>query len=162
MDQVDSYVTSVFKEFNELGLIHESKLGQTFKDMQQFLKSYESCDEDARNLLNKINMIIDIQEKKMYLEIFGDNKLEMDQLAKITNKKGHRHSTDMPPPSPTKHFSSGKKLENPISSKNKHIKDSLKEEGANPRPELLLGAPPGAAPLPNLVQINQLHNQIRL
>lgn len=37
MDQIDSYITRVFKEFNELNLIHESKLGQTLKDMQQFL-----------------------------------------------------------------------------------------------------------------------------
>ena len=31
--QIDTYMTTIFKEFNELSLIHESKLGHTLKDM---------------------------------------------------------------------------------------------------------------------------------
>lgn len=87
MDQIDCYITRVFKEFNELNLIHESKLGQTLKDMQQFLQYYDTCDEDIRNLLNKTNMIIEIQEKKMFKEIFGENKLYFEHLRKMTLKE---------------------------------------------------------------------------
>ena len=32
--QIDSNISLIFREFNELSLIHESKLGHTLKDMQ--------------------------------------------------------------------------------------------------------------------------------
>ena len=38
--QIDGSISMIFKEFNELSLIHESKLGHALKDMQQFLEFY--------------------------------------------------------------------------------------------------------------------------
>lgn len=35
--QIDAQIRLIFTEFNELSLIHESKLGHALRDMQQFL-----------------------------------------------------------------------------------------------------------------------------
>ena len=42
---IDEQIRIIFTDFNELSLIHESKLGHALKDMQQFLSYYQSRDE---------------------------------------------------------------------------------------------------------------------
>jgi hypothetical protein len=37
---IDQQISLIFREYNELALIHESKLGHALKDMQQFLVYY--------------------------------------------------------------------------------------------------------------------------
>ena len=36
--QIEQYISKIYKHYNELQLIHESKLGHSLKDMQQFLE----------------------------------------------------------------------------------------------------------------------------
>ena len=44
-------------------------------------------------------MIIEIQEKKMFTEIFGENKLNKDVMTKLTKKnQTERIVKSMPPP----------------------------------------------------------------
>ena len=80
--QIDSEISQIFREYNELSLIHESKLGHALKDMQQFLEYYKSSDETVQSVLSKLDMIIEIQEKKMYIEIFGENPLDCQTIRK--------------------------------------------------------------------------------
>lgn len=102
--QIESYIGRVFKEFNQLFLIHESKLGHSLKDLQQFLNFYGSCDRQIQSLAGKIDMILDIQENKMFTELFGENKLSSEALQKLTRKQAShnhdRHDKRMPPPLP--------------------------------------------------------------
>ena len=57
---IDGYLSMVFREFNELSLIHDSKLGHALKDMQQFLEYYQSSDEIIQSILGKLDMLINI------------------------------------------------------------------------------------------------------
>lgn len=59
--QIDAQVRLIFTEFNELSLIHESKLGHALRDMQQFLQYYQSRDETIQAILGKLDMLIEIQ-----------------------------------------------------------------------------------------------------
>ena len=45
INQIDLYISKIYKHYNELQLIHESKLGHSLKDMQQFLEYQQSSDE---------------------------------------------------------------------------------------------------------------------
>lgn len=104
--QIDSQLTLIFKEFNELALIHESKLGHSMKDMQQFLEFQQSSDEQIKTVLSKLDMLIEIQEKKMQIEIFGEHPLNVKHIKKLVKK--HEQKTDMLPPD--KHFSNKKRI----------------------------------------------------
>ena len=63
--EINKHISLVFQKYNELSLIHESKLGHALKDMQQFLEYYQSSDDAIDSILTKLDMIIEIQEKKM-------------------------------------------------------------------------------------------------
>ena len=65
-----------------MSLVHESKLGHALKDMQQFLEYYQSSDDVIDSILSKLDMIIEIQEKKMHIEIFGETPLDCDTIKK--------------------------------------------------------------------------------
>jgi len=60
--------------------------------MQQFLEFYQSSEESIQTVLSKLDMIIEIQEKKMFIEIFGENPLERGRIQKMIGKN------QMPPP----------------------------------------------------------------
>lgn len=62
--------------------MHDSKLGHALKDMQQFLEYYQSSDETIQSILGKLDMIIDIQLKRMNIEIFGENSIDCDLIRK--------------------------------------------------------------------------------
>ena len=78
--QIDQYISLIFHEYNELSLIHESKLGHSLRDMQQFLEYYQSSDDVIDSILSKLDMIIELQEKKMHIEIFGETPLDCDTI----------------------------------------------------------------------------------
>ena len=47
---IDQHISVVFREYNELSLMHESKLGHALKDMQQFLEYQQSSDETIQSI----------------------------------------------------------------------------------------------------------------
>jgi ribosome maturation protein Sdo1 len=75
--------------------MHDSKLGHALKDMQQFLEYYQSSDETIQSILGKLDMIIDIQLKRMNIEIFGENSIDCDLIRK--HIKGGVDSPTRPP-----------------------------------------------------------------
>lgn len=91
---IDRQISLVFRDFNELSLIHESKLGHALKDMQQFLEYYQSSDEIVHSILSKLDMIISQQEKRMYIEIFGENPIECNTISK--HVKGSSYLNNQP------------------------------------------------------------------
>ena len=97
---IDHYMTSIFKEFNELSLIHESKLGHTLKDMQQFLEYQQSSDERIQAIFSKLDIIIEILEKKMQIEIFGEEPLDCLVIRKMLKVSDNSSKVfpHMPPP----------------------------------------------------------------
>lgn len=78
--EIDGSLTSIYKDYNDLSLVHESKLGHSLKDMEQFLLFYKSTDEGVQALLSKLNMIISVQRRQMEIEIFGENPLNCEAI----------------------------------------------------------------------------------
>ena len=61
-------------------MIHESKLGFALKDMQQFLEYQQSSDDTIQSIQSKLDMLINIQEKRMFIEIFGEDPLDSNLM----------------------------------------------------------------------------------
>ena len=82
----------IFREYNELSLIHESKLAHALKDMQQFLEYYKSSDESIQTVLSKLDLICEMQEKKMQIEIFGESPIDQQLIRKHLKTSGDQNS----------------------------------------------------------------------
>jgi hypothetical protein len=52
------------------------------RDIQQFLHYYQSRDETLQSILGKVDTLIEIQEQKMRIEIFGDSSLDAGEISK--------------------------------------------------------------------------------
>lgn len=77
-------------------MIHESKLGHALKDMQQFLKYYQSRDETLQSILSKLDTLIENQERKMRTEIFGEQPLDSKFITNhIRGRSMDRQSNDI-------------------------------------------------------------------
>jgi len=79
---IDHQISLIFREYNELYLFHESKLAHALKDMQQFLEYYKSSDESIQTVLSKLDLICEMQEKKMQIEIFGESPIDQQLIRK--------------------------------------------------------------------------------
>jgi hypothetical protein len=70
------------------------------------LEFYQSSDDVIDSILSKLDMIIEIQEKKMHIEIFGETPLDSDTLKKhlksgrdtLEPKIAPAHAESKPPP----------------------------------------------------------------
>jgi hypothetical protein len=78
--EIEHYLKVIYCEYKELSLIHESKIGHSLKDMEQFLAYYKSTDENILRMQNKLAGIIDRHKRQMEIEIFGENPLSCDSI----------------------------------------------------------------------------------
>lgn len=81
--KIASRISEVFREYNELSLLYNSKICHAFKDMQEFLNYYQSSDSVIQSIQNKLDMIIDIQKTRMEKELFGENQIQATKVQSL-------------------------------------------------------------------------------
>ena len=58
--KISERLCEVFREFNELGLLYNSKLCHALKDLQEFLLFQDSQDPAIQAIQNKLEMLLHI------------------------------------------------------------------------------------------------------